>query len=61
MVFDVTWNEVVPAGADTFWFDGVTVSVALVPAWVTVTVTGVTPPALTVMVAMRLEVVVFAS
>jgi hypothetical protein len=50
--FEVTVNEVVPAGvAGTFWFGGVTVSVGARPAWVTVTVTGGIPATVVVILA----------
>ena len=52
--FEVTVNCVVPAGAVTFWLEGVTVSVGIdVPAWVTVTTTGVSPTTVTVTLATR--------
>ena len=49
--FDVTVNGVVPAGAVTFWFEGVTVSVGDVPDCVTVTITFATPVPVAVIVA----------
>ena len=49
---EVTVKFVVPAGvAGTFWLDGVTDSVGVAPACVTVTVTVVAPDAVTVIVA----------
>lgn len=51
---------VVPAGVDgTFWLAGVTDSVGVAPAWVTVTVTVGAPDAVTVMVATLLVADVF--
>ena len=51
--FDVTVKGVVPAGAVTFWFGGVTASVGAAPAWVTVTTTGERPVTVTVTFATR--------
>ena len=51
--FEVTVNGVVPAGAGTFWFDGVTARVSGAAACVTVTTTGVRPLTLTVTFATR--------
>jgi hypothetical protein len=57
---DVTVKFVVPAGvAGTFWFEGVTDSVGVAPAWVTVTVTVGAPDAVTVIVATLLVADVF--
>ena len=54
-------NWVDPAGvAGTFWFEGTTESVCGAAAWVTVTVTGERPLAVTVMVAVREIVSVFS-
>jgi hypothetical protein len=52
LVFEVTANEVVPAGvAGTFWLGGVTVSVGGMPPWETVTVTGGIPATVVVILA----------
>ena len=53
MLLDVTVNEVLPAVAGTFWFDGATSSVGVAPAWVTVTTTGEIPVTVTVTFATR--------
>ena len=55
--FEVTVKGVVPATAVTDCVDGVTESVGA--AWETVTVTGVTPVTVVVIVAEREEAVVF--
>jgi hypothetical protein len=57
--FDVTVNEVLPAGGVTVWLGGATVSVGDEPAWETVTVTGVIPVMVTVIFATRDENEVF--
>ena len=49
--FEVTVKEVDPAADVTGWFEGVTESVGAAPAWLTVTVIGVKPVTVTVMVA----------
>jgi hypothetical protein len=50
--FDVTANEVDPAGVEgTFWLEGVTVRVGVAPACVTVTITGEIPDTVVVMLA----------
>jgi len=50
--FEVTVNGVVPAGeAGTFWLDGVTVSVGVAAACVTVTTTGASPDTVVVIFA----------
>ena len=58
--FDVTVKLVLPADEVTFWFEGDTASVAAAPACVTVTVEEGNPETVTVMVAIRCDVVVFA-
>ncbi len=59
--FDVTENEVEPAGVyATFWLAGVTVKVHGAAACVRVTTIGVTPETVTVMFAVRALVVVLA-
>jgi len=57
---DVTVKLVVPAGDVTFWFGGTTESVGEVPAWETVTTTGVSPVTVTVILATREETPRFA-
>ena len=57
---DITLKVVAPATAGTFWLGGVTISVGAAASWVTVTVTGVTPAAVTVMVATRWVTVRFS-
>ena len=57
--FEVTENVVDPAGAKTFWFDGVTLNVQGAAACVTVTTIGVTPETVTVTFAVLMLVVVF--
>ncbi len=52
-VFEVTENEVLPEEVVTFWFGGVTFNVGEAPAWVTVTIDGVNPETVTVMLATR--------
>jgi hypothetical protein len=59
-VLDVTVKLVDPAGAVTFWFEGLTKRAGVAPNWVTVEVWGVKPVALTVMVAIRTAVDVFS-
>ena len=56
---EVTENEVDPAAAKTFWFEGVTLNVQGA-ACVTVTTIGVTPETVTVIFAVRVLVVVLA-
>jgi hypothetical protein len=51
--FDVTVNEVLPAGGVTVWFGGATASVGDDPAWETVTTTGDNPVIVTVIFATR--------
>ena len=60
LVFDTMLYVVNPAAVVTFLLEGVTASCAAAGAWVTVTVTGVRPEAVTVMVAVRCAKVVFA-
>ena len=50
-VFDATVKAVLPAGAVTFWVDGVTISTGVAPACVTVTTTGESPLTMTVTLA----------
>ena len=57
--FEVTVKGVVPAAAVTFWLGGVTESVGVAPAWVTVTTTGVRPTTVTVTLATREVVRIF--
>jgi hypothetical protein len=56
----VTVKLVVPAGGVTFWFEGERVKEGAVPAWVTVTTTGVSPTTVTVTFATRGVVSVFS-
>ena len=49
----VTVNVVEPAGEATFWFGGITASVGLVAACVTVTTIGVSPVTVVVILATR--------
>lgn len=55
----VTVKLVYPAGGVTFWFEGETISEGEVPAWVTVTTTGVRPITVVVILATREVVSVF--
>jgi hypothetical protein len=57
---DTTLKVVAPAASVTFWLGGVTISVGAAASWVTVTVTGVRPVAVTVMVATRWIIVRFS-
>ena len=58
---EATEKGVVPADAETLWFGGVTVRVGkMVPAWVTVTITGESPVTVTVILATRDAGSVFA-
>ena len=57
---DTTVKLVDPAAWETFWDDGVTLSVGAAPAWVTVTVTSGTPVAVMVMVATLAVVEMFS-
>ena len=50
---EVTLKPVIPAGAVTFWFAGVTAKVGAEPDWETVTVTAGIPVTVTVTVATR--------
>lgn len=59
-VLEVTVKLVDPAGAVTFWFEGLTKRVGAAPDWVTVEVWDVKPVALTVIVAIRTAVEVFS-
>ena len=56
-----TLNGEVPAGEGTVWLSGVTVRVGAVPAWVTVTATGVNPVTVTVRLATLAPAPVFSS
>jgi len=56
---DITLNEVVPAPDATFWLGGVTDNEHDADAWVTVTMTGVTPLTEIVILATRILPVVF--
>lgn len=52
-VLEVTLNAVLPAAVVTTWFVGLTLKVGVAPDWVTVTVNGVNPTTVTVIVAIR--------
>ena len=60
LVLEVTENDVFPEDEVTAWLDGVTNKVGEAPTWVTVTVTGVKPVTVTVMVATLETIVAFA-
>ena len=55
MVLEVTVNIVLLAAGVTGLSEGVTASVGITPAWVTVTTIGDTPATVTVMLATRDE------
>ncbi len=57
---EVTVKLVVPTGAVTFWLDGLTLNEAPAPACVTVTITGLMPITVTVILATRQLVEVFS-
>jgi hypothetical protein len=48
---DVTVKEVAPAPGVTFWFEGDTDRIGAVPTWVRVTITGLNPLTVTVILA----------
>jgi hypothetical protein len=61
LAFEVTLNVEVPASKDTVCVSGETPRVGAAPAWVTVTVTGVRPITVTVMIAVRGDALRLAS